>query len=109
VIVETVRPGTTTKEYVIYGHLGEVSVKEGQRIAPMSELAKTGVPPTNGGWWSHLHIQLIEERYFMACRRHGLMTSLDGYFGARATEFFRPVFPDPIDLVWDFGADLPQR
>jgi murein DD-endopeptidase MepM/ murein hydrolase activator NlpD len=107
VIVETIRNGA--KEFVIYGHLGDVYVKEGDRLGPMSPIATTGGPPKNGGWWSHLHIQVIQDRYFMWCRRQGLMTSLDGYFEARAAEFYKPVFPDPIDLVWDFESDSSKR
>jgi murein DD-endopeptidase MepM/ murein hydrolase activator NlpD len=99
VVVETHRNGV--KEFALYAHLGGVSVHKGEKLEPFAVIGETGAPPQTGGWWSHLHIQLIEERYFMWCHQQGLMDVLDGYFEKSAEKFYRPVFPDPVDLVWD--------
>jgi len=105
VVVETQR--NERKEFVLYGHLGEVLVQKNQRIEPFTMIARTGMPPQNGGWWSHVHIQKIEGVFFSRCQQQGLFDMLDGYFPKTAQAFYAPIYPNPIDMVWDPEA-LPE-
>lgn len=105
VVVETQKDNK--KEFVLYGHLGEVLVQPYQRVEPGSMIARTGTPPQNGGWWSHLHIQKIEGQFFLKSQQQGLLDVLDGYFPKRAEPFYAPIYPNPADLIWDPEA-LPE-
>jgi len=51
--------------YSLYGHLAPSSLKDfgvGDRVDAGSRLAKIGAYEENGGWWPHLHLQLMTEQ-----------------------------------------------
>lgn len=105
VVIEARRPNSEEKEYIVYAHLVGISSKIGDRVEPNAIIGTVGTPPRNGGWWSHLHIQVVKDRYFEFCARHGL-GNLHGYFRKADKEFYAPLFRDPSDLVWDPSADI---
>ncbi len=66
--------------YIIYAHLDRnVRCKVGDRLRSRDIFAQVGSPQLNGGWFAHLHVQVMTEEYFFEIANTGLWDTLDGY------------------------------
>ncbi|MDZ7632197.1 MAG: phosphotransferase [Gemmatimonadaceae bacterium] len=77
--------------FSFYGHLTRDSLNGlvvGQSIAKGTEFARIGSAPTNGNWWSHVHVQLATDMLDVPC-------NLDGAVRASQRRVWKSVFPDP--------------
>ena len=91
--------------YTLYAHLSVDSIanlKKGQTILKGKEFARVGEFPTNGGWPSHLHFQLIND-----------MLGVEGDFYGVAWPSQRSVWtsicPDPNLITGIPGEVFPER
>ncbi len=63
-----------TKFYTLYGHLSRASLavlRLGQRLAKGEPFAAIGTAAENGGWWPHLHFQIVTDMLDVACNYNG--------------------------------------
>ncbi|HTL45558.1 MAG TPA: aminotransferase class III-fold pyridoxal phosphate-dependent enzyme [Vicinamibacterales bacterium] len=61
--------------YTLYGHLERESLDRlvvGKRIAAGESFAAIGAPPWNGGWWPHVHFQVIVDMLDVPCNFNGV-------------------------------------
>lgn len=64
--------------YLIYGHLKhDLSVKVGEEYPSGFIVGKTGERSENGGWYPHLHVQLMDEEFIKSF--NGRFRDIDGY------------------------------
>ncbi len=60
--------------FTLYGHLERASLstlQPGQTIQKGECFAKVGTPAENGGWWPHLHFQVITDMLDVPCNFNG--------------------------------------
>ncbi len=81
--------------YTLYGHLTPDSLEGlqvGQVVAKGAQFARIGCAPTNGDWWSHVHVQIITDMLDVPCNVNGAV---------RASErvVWRSLCPDPNLLL----------
>ncbi len=91
--------------YVLYGHLAPESLRGlavGQAIARGTVFARVGSAPTNGNWWSHVHVQIATDMLDVPC-------NLDGAVRASMREVWKSVFVDPNLLLGIPSKMLPQH
>lgn len=88
-------PGGDEPYYSLYGHLSRVSLHRldlGQLLEPGDPFATIGLPEENGGWYPHLHIQLITD-----------LLDWEGDFPgathAGELEYYRTICPNPLPLL----------
>jgi murein DD-endopeptidase MepM/ murein hydrolase activator NlpD len=68
--------------YHLYGHLGQIcvylnqNIKQGDNIGKLGEDKQRGYSQTNGGWFCHLHYQVMSEDYVKLFEN---MDDIDGY------------------------------
>ena len=63
VVLECCENGTTF--YLLFGHLERASLPEiGTKIAAGGQVANLGDFPDNGGWYQHLHLQVLTEKAY---------------------------------------------
>jgi 4-aminobutyrate aminotransferase-like enzyme/Ser/Thr protein kinase RdoA (MazF antagonist) len=89
--------------YVLYGHLSRDSLRGlavGQAIARGTNFARVGSAPSNGNWWSHVHVQIATDMLDVPC-------NLDGAVRASHREVWKSVFPDPNLLLGIPARSLP--
>jgi len=91
--------------FTLYGHLTRDSLdglRVGQRIARGQEFARIGSAPTNGHWWTHVHMQVIVDLLDVPCNVNG---------AARASQrrVWRSLCPDPNLLLGIPLSRLPHR
>ena len=92
---------TTHPLYVIYVHLDpQVSCRVGQVLMPNSYIGRVGVPPQNGGWFPHLHVQLVTTHAWRYYKNK--LKILDGYGKEEELIALSKMFPDPLPYlrVW---------
>lgn len=91
--------------FTLYGHLTDDSldtIRIGQKFNRGTEFARVGSAPTNGNWWSHVHVQLITDMLDVPC-------NVDGAVRASQREVWHSICPDP-NLLLQIPADrLPHR
>ncbi len=86
-------------KYLLYGHLdGNTLPKIGETFTKGQVCAKLGNEKVNGGWYHHLHVQLITEHFYNLYEDKCL---IDGYWFVN--EDLSPYVSDPTDLV--FGVN----
>ncbi len=86
-------------EILIYAHLDNtVLCKTGDVLSPQDIFAKVGIPPQNGGWFPHLHVQCVEPSYFEKIVAEGL-EKLDGYGSIQEIAELALRFKDPMTFV----------
>jgi murein DD-endopeptidase MepM/ murein hydrolase activator NlpD len=95
--IEFERP---TRYVYAFAHLAGIRVRRGQTIEAGTEIAVVGAPPTNGGWFPHLHVQKIRGEVFDHYCRVGL-ESLDGYGSTQSHQQNLHDFPDPFSFLLD--------
>ena len=98
--------GTDPVEFfTLYGHLTRDSLDRlsiGKRIPKGTEFARIGSAPTNGNWWSHVHVQLITDMLDVPC-------NVDGAVRASHRTVWHNICPDP-NLLLQIPADrLPHH
>ena len=83
-------------EYLLYGHLSHDlpdignEFKKGERIAVLGDITE------NGGWWPHLHVQCITQKFLDEYKDR--LEELDGYFFENKN--FNEYVVDPTDIVF---------
>jgi murein DD-endopeptidase MepM/ murein hydrolase activator NlpD len=87
-------------EVLLYAHLdADVSCHVGDRLKVGDEFAKVGTAPFNGGWFSHLHVQCVDETFFQESLKNNLK-DLDGYGSINDLPKVSRLFKDPLRHVW---------
>jgi hypothetical protein len=92
----------------IFAHLGELP-RVGREYGCGERFATIGAPETNGGWYPHVHVQVVDDTQhpFFAQENadrgdlEKFMNVLDGY--ATEDEFRRDagrVYHDPMNWIW---------
>ena len=79
--------------YSFYGHLRRPHVvKAGQEVAAGEKIAALGEHEDSGGWFSHVHLQVLTQEAFDQGR------ILQGYVDAEALQEIESLFPSPYPL-----------
>lgn len=87
-------------EFLIYAHLDKkVDCRVGDRLHVGDTFASVGKAPFNGGWFSHLHVQCVDETFFQESLTKGL-ANLDGYGDITELPQMSRLFKDPLRFVW---------
>ncbi|MEO8027439.1 MAG: phosphotransferase, partial [Bryobacteraceae bacterium] len=90
--VVVIRHDTLTEPYfTLYGHLSRQSLdglRIGQPILKGESFAAIGNADENGGWWPHLHFQIITDMLDVACNFNGCALP-------RQREVWKSICPDP--------------
>lgn len=61
--------------YTLYGHLSRQSLEGlhvGTPVKAGERFATIGAPPENGGWWPHVHVQVIADMLDVPCNFNGV-------------------------------------
>ncbi len=86
---------------VIYAHLDTpTGVKVGDSLKPGQVFARVGDASKNGGWFPHLHVQLVVPEQYERLLQNDLR-DLDGYGHIRDIEMLKIYFPDPLEYLGD--------
>lgn len=89
---------------VVFAHLASpVGIRIGDALAPGNIFARVGTPSQNGGWFPHLHVQLIRPEHYRDLLRDDLR-SLDGYGREKDIDSLRFNFPDPMEYLGGCAA-----
>ena len=91
--------------YSLYGHLTRDSLDGlwvGQTIVKGTRFARVGSAPTNGDWWTHVHLQLATDLLDVPC-------NIDGVVRASQRRVWRSLSPDPNLLLGIPSEKLPHR
>jgi len=84
----------------VYAHLDrEITCKVGDKLKSGSIFAKVGEPPTNGNWFPHLHVQIVDADHFELLKSSNRLHELDGYGNEADKPDFKRNFRDPMDYV----------
>ena len=81
--------------WTLYGHLSRESLSQlavGQRLAAGDQLARLGDVTENGGWWPHVHVQVI-------CDLLGRSGDFQGVARPNEHAVMLSVSPDPSPLL----------
>lgn len=85
--------------HFIFAHLDRtVSVKKDGHVKPGEVIGTIGAPPINGGWWPHLHLQVMTPSTYADALAVGF-EKLDGYGLPAEKEDLRRRFPDPMNYL----------
>lgn len=91
--------------FSLYGHLTRDSLdglRAGKPIAKGAVFARVGDAPTNGDWWSHVHMQLVTDLLDVPC-------NVDGVVRASQRRVWKSLCPDP-NLILGIPTDsLPHH
>lgn len=85
---------------VVYAHLDAEStrgLRVGNVVRADDKIGRVGAPPANGGWWPHLHLQLVSETAWTALR--GRLNLLDSYGRLSQMHQLARDFPDPCSVL----------
>lgn len=77
-----------------------------QVIAAGTEIARVGPPEVNGGWYPHLHAQLVRRDLFHSLMKRRSLQELDGYCSESDEEAAREQYPHPGRVI---QLDTPRR
>jgi hypothetical protein len=82
--------------YLIYGHLKHnMNLNIGEIHEEDEVFAEIGAPSENGGWWPHLHLQMMDETFINEFKNN--LSKIDGYL-PKASPLLGHVF-SPMSLV----------
>lgn len=86
--------------YLLYGHLSFDGLpKAGDIFQKNDVIAKLGTPNENGGWFPHLHVQCLTQRFFDEFKDK--LDDLDGYaLGQSHHLASHDYVSDPTDLMF---------
>lgn len=88
--------------FTLYGHLSLATlerVRTGQKVSAGEQIASVGVPPTNGNWPPHLHIQVINDLL-------GLGRDFPGVACESDQDYWFNMSPSPAILFPECDAEL---
>lgn len=80
---------------LIYAHLDGLRHRVGEVLPAGTILGKVGLPPINGNWFPHLHIQAVGWSVLEGYLRTGL-ERLDGYGHPTTIDQLSRDYPDPL-------------
>lgn len=87
--------------YLIFAHLDKnISCKIGDVLKPGQIFARVGKAPYNGNWFSHLHIQNINQNYYQELEQKNSWNQLDGYGDHNEIGLNASRFPDPTEYLF---------
>lgn len=87
----------TVFQYVMFGHLNpDVLPEVGIEVDPGDAIGLIGDPTENGGWFQHLHLQLMSQEFIDL---HQDLDSIDGYDFTHDIEELDRFVCDPA-LLW---------
>lgn len=97
VIIEMEKEWNGSK-YLLLGHLSLVNLpKIGDSILKGEKIGVLGNTNENGGWFPHLHIQCIKEKFYKMFEKN--LEKLDGYWFDE--ENFLDFVSDPTELIFE--------
>ncbi len=89
---------TDSPFFLIYAHLNEsIGCKVGDMLSPGTIFASIGRPPHNGGWFPHLHVQVLSPEAYATLADNA--ESIDGYVSKETKEEAVRLFPDPLLFI----------
>ncbi len=95
VIVRSIEAG----DILIYAHLAdEVRCSPGEKLQSGQVFASVGSAPKNGGWFPHLHVQIVDGTYFESLTGEAL-NLLDGYGAKKELTILAERFKDPLTQI----------
>lgn len=89
--------GTDNPFALIYAHLQNITRLRGEVVAPGDILAEVGQTESNGGWYPHLHVQVVWEPNDQ--RLLDRLSEIDGYGQAGRRYALRTFYPNPLRFV----------
>jgi murein DD-endopeptidase MepM/ murein hydrolase activator NlpD len=84
--------------YMIYGHLGNINVNVGDKLEAGDIIGEIGNELVNGGWFPHLHVQLVNPELIKFYPIEDL-DDMDGYCHD-LEEDYRIYVSDPSPLIF---------
>jgi murein DD-endopeptidase MepM/ murein hydrolase activator NlpD len=96
-----VRPEHDANVVAVFAHLAPgISHYGNERLPAGAIVGRVGAPPRNGGWFPHLHLQLVVYDHFQLLLANGLR-DLDGYGNLNDAERLARLFPNPLNILVD--------
>jgi len=87
---------TTGDRYVLYGHLQHSGLPRlGAKVVVGDVLGKIAANTENGGWFSHLHLQIMSDAYVQQFKT---LAEIDGYDFSRAVQEIVGIV-DPLAVI----------
>lgn len=87
-------------KFLLYGHLDpKFAPEEGQKFSTGDIVGKVGNSDNNGGWFIHLHVQLIKREMFMKYIDN--LEKLDGYLLDSDIDMSERYSSDPTELIFN--------
>lgn len=89
-------------DYVImYAHLSRAAetIREDTLILKHALIGHVGTREENGGWYPHVHVQMVEREFFKRLIERDELHLLDGYASEGDIEVIRRLFPDPTPFL----------
>jgi hypothetical protein len=83
VIIQSLVPESKQPIYIMYAHLSDKLPQVGAPIAKGQIIGFIGDPQQNGGWFPHLHLQVMTHKYIHKYAKD--LNSIDGYAIAPAS------------------------
>ncbi|MDO8583595.1 MAG: peptidoglycan DD-metalloendopeptidase family protein [bacterium] len=84
---------------LIVAHLNPaIACRAGDTVSPGQAFASVGTPEHNGGWFSHIHTQLVDGTYFQNVFQRNALTEIDGYGAVDQIDTLRALFKNPLSL-----------
>lgn len=88
---------------VIFGHLQPPeSLRIGDHLKHGEVFARIGTASENGGWFPHLHVQIVTNEHYQSLLNNDLR-DLDGYGKSADIASLRLHFPDPMPYIGILG------
>lgn len=85
-------------DYLLYGHLAVwPELKVGQQVKAGEIVGYLGDPEENGGWFSHLHVQLLKQKFVDLYAAN--IPAIDGY-SLNPDDGLSELVSDPTNLVF---------
>lgn len=84
---------------MVFAHLeSPTGITVGDVVMPGSIFARVGTSEHNGGWFPHLHVQMLQPDVYRTLLKDDLR-DLDGYGRVEEIDRLRAHFPDPMLYV----------
>lgn len=86
--------------YIIFAHLDIcIQCKIGDKLEVGTIFSKVGKPPLNGNWFAHVHVQTIEEQYYLEIKKNNEWGKFDGYGLKSEIEINAIRYKDPMEFI----------
>lgn len=84
--------------WMIYAHLaGPPMCELGQHLKPGDVFARVGDPRENGGWFAHLHVQVLVHEAWKMFKKNPCL--IDGYCPSKEWRRWQMLCPNPLQFV----------